>query len=135
MSIYRRPGWMDRNDIHQIPARGRVPAPESRPSSGASATSQDWSTHRRVRPAEHLLPFSEKWMDLLPPDVFPGALATHYPRIVNLIAMQWNDRSACPAYFDELLEDRRGGRQGFPAVRLDLPEAARLLVRRESTPK
>jgi hypothetical protein len=60
-------------------------------------------------------------MDSLPPDVFPGALATHFPRIVNLIAMQWNDHRGCPAYFNELLVDRRGGRQGFPAaVKRDL---------------
>lgn len=60
-------------------------------------------------------------MDHLPPAVFPGALASQYPRIVNLIAMAWNDTQECQACFAELLVDRRGGRQGFPgAVTRDL---------------
>jgi len=96
-------------------------APVNWPSSYPSAGSHDWSKYRRARPVEYLLQSSENWMDVLPPEVFPGALATHYPRILNLIALQWNDRLGCPAYFDELLVDRRGGRQGFPAaVKRDL---------------
>ena len=59
------------------------------------------------------MPSSEEWLDLLPPRAFPGCLATHYPRIVNLIAMLWKDRIGCSAYFDELIIDRRGGRKGF----------------------
>ena len=86
-----------------------------------SSRPDDWSRHRNPPPPEHLLPTSEVWLDLLPPAAFPGALATHYPRIVNLIAMLWGQRIACSAYFDELIIDRRGGRQGFPAaVRHDL---------------
>jgi hypothetical protein len=46
----------------------------------------------------------------------PVALATHYPRIVNTIAMHWSDKRGCPELFDELLSDRRGGRAGFPAA-------------------
>jgi hypothetical protein len=80
-----------------------------------SAGSQDWSKHRKAKPARRLLPASEKWLDALPIDVFPAALAAQYPRIVNYIAVQWNDLRWCPAYFEELLVDRRGGRQGFPA--------------------
>jgi hypothetical protein len=89
--------------------------------SDLSAGSHDWSQHRKAQPVESLLPSSEDWIDLLPPEVFPGALATHYPRIVNIIAMLWDDRAGCSAYFDELFVDRRGGRQGFPkAVKRDL---------------
>ena len=48
-------------------------------------------------------------------------VATRFPRIVNLIASQWNDRHGAPKLFEELLVDRRGGRAGFPpAVRHDL---------------
>lgn len=113
---------MYRSDIYQSPVQAKPGRPGASPTTDTSAPSQqDWSKHRKAQPAEHLLPFSERWMDLLPPDAFPGALATHYPRIVNLIARQWNDRNGCPAYFDELLVDRRGGRQGFPpAVKRDL---------------
>lgn len=89
--------------------------------SDASVGPPNWSSHRKPPPVEYLLPDTEEWIDLLPPAMFPGALATHYPRIVNLIAMLWKNRIGCPLYFDELLIDRRGGRQGFPqAVKLDL---------------
>jgi hypothetical protein len=119
MSIYRRPGWVYGHNVD--PARGNAAAPVNAPSRGSSASSQDWSKRRRARPVEHLLPSTENWMDLLPPAVFPGALASQYPRIVNLIALLWNDRKGCREYFDELLVDRRGGRQEFPdAVKRDL---------------
>jgi hypothetical protein len=85
------------------------------------AGSNDWSQHRKARPSENLLQSSEDWLDLLPPEVFPGALATQYPRIVNILAGLWNDRVRCAAYFEELFIDRRGGRQGFPKpVKRDL---------------
>ena len=60
-----------------------------------SAESQDWSELRKAKPAEHLLPLSERFLDQLPPEVFPGALATHYARIVNVIALHWHDRGGC----------------------------------------
>lgn len=82
---------------------------------------QDWSRYRKPPPAEYLLPSTEEWIDRLPPEAFPGALATYYPRIANLIAMLWNDRIGCSVYFDELLIDRRGGRRGFSdGVKRDL---------------
>ena len=37
-----------------------------------------------------------------------------YGRIANLIASSWDDRDATYRYFDELLQDRRGNRKGFP---------------------
>ena len=70
---------------------------------------------RKARPAEYLLPATNRWFESLPPAVRPTALATRHARIVNLIAQQWNDYDACWAYFDELLAGRRAGRQGFPA--------------------
>jgi len=54
-------------------------------------------------------------------NVAPSALATDFPRILNLMALHWQDRRLCPTYFDELLQDRRGGRRGFaPAVRAEI---------------
>ena len=76
---------------------------------------EDWSKHRKAKPVRRLLPISEKWFDTLPTDAFPAALAAQYPRIINCIAVQWNDVRWCLAYFEELLVDRRGGRRGFPA--------------------
>ena len=96
---------------------------ENGKSNDLSAESRDWSKLRKAKPAEHLLPLSEKFLDQLPPQVFPDALATRYARIVNLIVLKWDDRSSCASYFKELLTDQRGGRQGFPApVRRDLVE-------------
>jgi len=76
---------------------------------------------RKARPADHLLPQSEKWFDMLPVELAPCALASQFPRIVNLIVSQWNDHVHAPGLFEDLLGDRRGGRAGFPAaVRRDL---------------
>jgi hypothetical protein len=119
MSIYgRRSGWSDLNDVVQpIPrTRSVEQAQGPRPDAGG-----DWSRMRKARPANHLFPQSEKWFDALPPEVAPCALASLYPRIVNLIVAQWNDHRDVPELFEELLADRRGGRAGFPpAVRRDL---------------
>jgi hypothetical protein len=37
-----------------------------------------------------------------------------YVRIANALARAWSAPRACLEYFDDLLIDRRGGRQGFP---------------------
>ena len=69
---------------------------------------------RKARPAEHLLPLTEKWFDGFPPDRAPCALASQYPRVCNMIAVLWNDHRGAPELFEDLLTDRRGGRAGFP---------------------
>jgi hypothetical protein len=121
MSIYRRQDWVYGHNVPHAPGGGSAPTPVNPRSGDSSAGSPDWSQHRKAQPAEHLLPSSENWMDHLPSTVFPGALASQYPRIVNHIAMAWNDRQGCQAYFAELLVDRRGCRRGFPdAVKRDL---------------
>jgi hypothetical protein len=119
MSIYgRRMGWNDLNDVVQPIARQRPAEPAKAARLHAHT---DWSSVRRAQPANHLFPQSEKWFDGLPPEVAPCALASAYPRIVNLIVAQWNDHHGVPELFDDLLGDRRGGRAGFPpAVRRDL---------------
>ena len=116
MSIYGRRGWDNVSDLHP-----KAALPEGKLSGDSSAGSQDWSKLRKGKPAEQLLPISKKLLDDLPDEVCPNALATQYARIVNLIALQWNDRSSGDSYFNELLTDQRGGRQGFPApVKRDL---------------
>jgi hypothetical protein len=115
------PRWVDPSVAYRVPTVDKAVLPASAPSSEPPAESQDWSKHRRAQPAEFLLPFSKEWLDQLPLEVFPRALAMQYARIVNLIALRWNDRSECAGYFKDLLFDRRGGRQGFPGpVRRDL---------------
>jgi len=115
MSIYRRRGWDDVSDNRPHLAPGKASAPEKAPSSAPPAEPQDWSKFRKAKPAEHLLPMGERLLARLPPEVVPNALATHYARILNLIALHWHDRGSCAHYFRELLTDQRGGRQGFPA--------------------
>lgn len=48
------------------------------------------------------------------PEALPHALAERYPRIVERIVRAWSSPQDATALFDDLLVDRRGGRQGFP---------------------
>lgn len=76
---------------------------------------------RRAQPVLVLLPRTARWIESLPPDVQPRALAARYARIANVICAAWEDRPACRKYLAELLIDRRGGRKGFPPeVTLDI---------------
>ena len=76
---------------------------------------------RKADPVNYLLPATNRWVNSLPCEVRPIALATKYPRIVNLLAQHWNDHDACATYFGHLLFDDRGNRQGFPvAVKCDI---------------
>jgi hypothetical protein len=126
MSSYRPSRPVDPYGVHAVPVAEQAGAPWKSPSSDGSAEPRDWSKHRRPQPVEFLLPISEQLLDELPPDVFPGALASQYARIVNLIALQWNDRESCGRYFNGLLNDQRGGRQGFPElVKRDLLRLAK----------
>ena len=118
MSIYGgRRGWNDLNDVVQPIARARQ-------AEVAAKTVDDnarWASVRKAQPANYLLPQSEKWFDSLPPSVAPCALASQYPRVVNMIVAQWNDHRHAPEVFADLLGDRRGGRAGFPPpVRRDI---------------
>jgi hypothetical protein len=70
---------------------------------------------RKARPIDHLLPTCMTWLSSLPEQVRPVALAKRYPRIANILALDWDRPAACRRYFNELLFDhRRGNRQGFP---------------------
>jgi hypothetical protein len=44
----------------------------------------------------------------------PSELAARYPRIVNKIARDWRQPTQLDRYFQDLLMDTRGNRQGFP---------------------
>lgn len=91
------------------------PPPAHRPPPGVRPSIQDWAERRRAQPANYLLPASIKWFADLPTDVRPVALAAKYPRIINVIVQAWNSPAACRSTFEDLLADRRGTRQGFPA--------------------
>jgi hypothetical protein len=116
MSIYgRRKGLMDYEEFQRTPQARNADKPAHGGNPGANDDfDEKWREIRRARPADYLLPIGERWLRGLPPEVLPAALLTTFPRIANLIAMQWDDRHACAEYFEELLTDRRGGRRGFP---------------------
>jgi len=80
----------------------------------AARPERDWSRTRRATPANFLLPFSVTWLASLPEAARPVQTSIRYPRIVNRLALEWDDPAACRANFDELLYDHRGKRRGFP---------------------
>ena len=79
-------------------------------------SAQEVARLRKANPVNSLLPSSLKWLKSVPEQARPVALATRYARIVNVLVQHWSDPDACGAYFDALLIDRRGNRQGFPAA-------------------
>jgi hypothetical protein len=116
MSIYvRKRPVFDVAVTHPVRGRG-MPIQSYNPATATPKPSErDWSAVRKAKPVNYMLPASMEWLKALPRDVRPMALAVQYPRIANLLAMDWNNAARCLAYFSELLEDRRGGRKGFPA--------------------
>jgi hypothetical protein len=54
------------------------------------------------------------WLAALPEHARPATLARRYPRIANRLCSLWRLVSRCEDYLDDLMFDRRGGRQGFP---------------------
>jgi hypothetical protein len=57
---------------------------------------------------------SQAFLSSLTDSVRPNQLAERYPRIVNKMATLWRRPTQMDQYFDELLIDKRGNRQGFP---------------------
>ena len=76
----------------------------------------DRSARRRVTPVEVLLPRTFRWLARLPREARPMELSRLFPRIANLLAAHWAEPDATHVYLDDLLVDRRGGRQGFPTI-------------------
>jgi hypothetical protein len=67
-------------------------------------------------PAEQLCPLSGdalRLMSRLQDKVSMDKLADQYPRILNRIAILWDKPLLADRYFEELLLDNRGSRQGF----------------------
>jgi len=69
---------------------------------------------RRLQPLNQALPVTTRWVASLPASVQLAALLETLPRIANALARLWQDDAGVSEYLDELLTDRRGGRQGFP---------------------
>jgi len=114
MSIYKplvERAFSDNDVTHTVRPRT---APKA-PSPAETEVAPELVRLRRAKPINHLLPATTKWLGSLPAQVRPTALANRYPRIANLLALDWKKPAACRQYLDELLIDhRRGDRQGFP---------------------
>jgi len=63
------------------------------------------------------------------PDLYPQALESKYSRVFNKIMAMWGSQ-ALEEHFSDLIVDKRGGRQGFPAdVAADIILLSRLHTR------
>ena len=117
MSIYR--GWRYLTaDVQQQDVA------HTRSTVGASAPAPPLYHLRKAQPVLVLLPRTASWIASLPPRAQPRMLAKQFARIANALCAAWNDVPACQQCFEDLLADRRGGRQGFPTTVLRAYHAA-----------
>jgi len=63
---------------------------------------------------EALTGTTRQWLRRLPPGRRPMRLCLRFPRVANRIAWCWSDPVLAEQALDDLLIDRRGGREGFP---------------------
>ena len=76
-----------------------------------------------------LAPEADDFFRTLPGSEYPQALVDQYPRIANKIVELRLQREKLDQYFQSLLNDSRGGRQGFPfAVLKDLQNLHDLML-------
>jgi hypothetical protein len=92
----------------------------------------DWNVRRKAAPLNDLLNPTLRWAASLPPAIRPLALMNRFPRLANLVAASWKEPLSFRACLDDLLTDRRGGRQGLPSdVRDELDNLRRYYYFRE----
>lgn len=84
----------------------------------ASPQQPDWiAIRRKDRPQDlELAAHAVRWWHALPAEVRPVHLVQKFPRIVNLLSQCWDDPQRVRQTFESLLQDKRGGRQGFPSL-------------------
>lgn len=75
-----------------------------------------WDSVRRAarHSDEGLTGTTRLWLRRLPAGRRPLQLCSQFPRVANLIAWNWRDPVLSHEVLDDLLADRRGGREGFP---------------------
>lgn len=61
-----------------------------------------------------LVPLTMEWMRTLPKDIWPLQTGAAYPRVLNRIAQAWANADEREVVFDDLLNNRRRNRRGFP---------------------
>jgi hypothetical protein len=90
-----------------------APIPDGRPNPPAPDAGRIW---RQVRSPydDQLLIATVGWMRKLPRAIRPLETARRFPRILNRFAHNWDAPRMLDAFFEELLHDKRGTREGFP---------------------
>jgi len=116
MSIYRNLSSAALHDLRLVDEdAGGAIGSSAEAGSSAPPRPLDWSQLRRAAPANELLKGTVAWYSAMPLEIQPKALVAKYPRIANALCAAWRDPQSFKDYMDELLMDRRGQRQGFPA--------------------
>jgi len=113
VSFYRTFKRSPLSDVHHVAVHAVGPERSEQPARATTAK-QDWSSQRKQKPTEILLPRTERWIAALPFEFQPTATARAFPRIANQLAALWPIPGELASYFIELLVDNRGGRRGFP---------------------
>lgn len=93
----------------------------------------DLATPATDAPKEQLPAHTVQWIVSLPAAARPLHLFMHYPKLGNKLAMLWENTGDAQRFFDEMLMDTRGTRQGFPKeVFDDLMRLQHLLNERQA---
>ncbi len=90
--------------MRQILARAPMASPATRNYARRPLTNDDL----------RLSPEARALLNSLDKRVLPIQLSCRYPRVMNQIARLWRRPAHLDRYFEDLLIDKRGGRQGFP---------------------
>ena len=75
-----------------------------------------WHGQRRAlrHSDEALTGTTRQWLRKLPHGRRPMQLCAIYPRVANRLSWCWPDAELSRQALEDLLDDRRGGRRGFP---------------------
>lgn len=95
-----------------------------------------WDLRRRAPRVEDRVLMADT-LDLLnhlPKGLRPSHLARQYPRVANEVSLLWPNTEKLKAYLNGLLADRRGNRQGFPALVHEEIVALRGYIEQRSEP-
>ena len=126
MSIFK---FLRPEDKASIARREAAERAKARPKS-PNAAADPVALRDPGRQEQTLKPHTLEWAERLPAGMRPNELMQRYPRVANRLALCWNDAALTNRLLEDLLVDRRGGRQGFPPlvrselirIRVDYPK-------------
>jgi hypothetical protein len=110
---------MDSLPFYKVSFQDAVTSPKTEPAHVPEADPPGGQKPRHGAPGSQSAKLSLQaclWIDALPPDMRPHALARFYPRIANRLAGVWKSELQCEECLDELMLDGRGDRCGFPVA-------------------